>query len=59
MLPAEDFVPDQLCLVNTGDPLGALLASRLQDRQHKVICTASSADVRATISCLVNKIQKL
>ncbi|XP_075222102.1 phosphofurin acidic cluster sorting protein KrT95D isoform X2 [Lycorma delicatula] len=58
VLPSEDFVPDQLCLVNTGDPLGALLASRLQDRQHKVICTASSADVRATISCLVNKIQK-
>ncbi|XP_039283108.1 phosphofurin acidic cluster sorting protein 1 isoform X1 [Nilaparvata lugens] len=58
VLPAEDFVPDQLCLVNTGDPLGALLASRLQDRQLKVICTASTADVRATIASLVNKIQK-
>ncbi|RZF43084.1 hypothetical protein LSTR_LSTR001262 [Laodelphax striatellus] len=58
VLPADDFVPDQLYLVNTGDPLGALLASRLQDRQLKVICTACTADVRATIASLVNKIQK-
>ncbi|KAG8272916.1 Phosphofurin acidic cluster sorting protein 1 [Homalodisca vitripennis] len=59
VLPSEDCVPEQLTLVNTGDPLGALLAAKLQDRQHKVICTASSADIRATVSCLVNKIQKL
>lgn len=59
VLPSEDCVPDQLILVNTGDPLGALLAAKLTDRQHKVICTASSADVRATVSALVNKIQKL
>uniref|UniRef100_A0A1B6LIR5 Phosphofurin acidic cluster sorting protein 2 n=1 Tax=Graphocephala atropunctata TaxID=36148 RepID=A0A1B6LIR5_9HEMI len=58
VLPSEDCVPEQLTLVNTGDPLGALLAAKLQDRQHKVICTASSADIRATVSCLVNKIQK-
>lgn len=59
VLPSEDWVPEQLILVNTGDPLGALLAAKLQDRNHKVICTASSADIRATVTCLVNKIQKL
>uniref|UniRef100_A0A1B6E1T5 Phosphofurin acidic cluster sorting protein 2 n=1 Tax=Clastoptera arizonana TaxID=38151 RepID=A0A1B6E1T5_9HEMI len=59
VLPADDWVPDQLMLVNTGDPLGALLAAKLQEKQYKVICTASSADIRATVTCLVNKIQKL
>uniref|UniRef100_A0A1B6C0R2 Phosphofurin acidic cluster sorting protein 2 n=1 Tax=Clastoptera arizonana TaxID=38151 RepID=A0A1B6C0R2_9HEMI len=58
VLPADDWVPDQLMLVNTGDPLGALLAAKLQEKQYKVICTASSADIRATVTCLVNKIQK-
>ncbi|XP_054259637.1 phosphofurin acidic cluster sorting protein 2 [Macrosteles quadrilineatus] len=59
VLPSEDCVPEQLILVNTGDPLGALLAAKLTERQHKVICMASSADVRATVFALVNKIQKL
>ena len=36
-----------------------LLAQILENAQHKVICTCSAADVKATISYLVTKIQKL
>ena len=36
-----------------------LLAQAMQEPQHRIICTCSSADVKASISFVVNKIQKL
>ena len=41
-----------------GDRQGAHLAAKLADFGHRVICTAGQADVRATLTCLVAKIQK-
>ncbi|PSN31243.1 Phosphofurin acidic cluster sorting protein 2, partial [Blattella germanica] len=59
VLPVDDAsIPDHITLVNVGDPQGNLLASRLQERQQKVISTLGSADVRAAVTCLVSKIQK-
>ena len=60
ILPASDSdtLPDQLILANTCDRQGAHLAAKLADYGHRVICTAGQADVRATLTCLVAKIQK-
>lgn len=60
MLPTDDVsIPDHITLVNVGDPQGSLLATRLQERQQKVISTLGPADIRAAVTCLVSKIQKL
>ncbi|XP_071439474.1 phosphofurin acidic cluster sorting protein 2 [Hetaerina americana] len=56
--PADDWIPDHVALVSAADPAGALLAARLQERQLKVVSTVGGADVRATLTCLVGKIQK-
>ncbi|KAG8226470.1 hypothetical protein J437_LFUL008768, partial [Ladona fulva] len=56
--PADDWIPDHVALVSAADPAGALLAARLQERQLKVVSTVGGADVRATLTCLVTKIQK-
>ena len=59
VLPTDsDSLPDQLILANTCDRQGAHLAAKLADFGHRVICTAGQADVRATLTCLVAKIQK-
>uniref|UniRef100_A0A8D8Y9G8 Phosphofurin acidic cluster sorting protein 2 n=3 Tax=Cacopsylla melanoneura TaxID=428564 RepID=A0A8D8Y9G8_9HEMI len=60
LLPAtsDDWIPDQLSLVQVSEPLGNLLASRLTEQQEKVISVAINADVRTCITCLVNKIHK-
>ena len=59
ILPSDsDTLPDQLILANTCDRQGAHLAAKLADYGHRVICTAGQADVRATLTCLVAKIQK-
>ncbi|GLH16283.1 Phosphofurin acidic cluster sorting protein 2 [Gryllus bimaculatus] len=64
VLPPDDpGLPDHVTLVSGADPAGGLLAARLQDRgaatgQHKVVSTLGPADVRATVTCLVAKIQK-
>ena len=59
ILPSDsDTLPDQLILANTCDRQGAHLAAKLVDYGHRVICTAGQADVRATLTCLVAKIQK-
>ncbi|XP_069681566.1 phosphofurin acidic cluster sorting protein 2 isoform X2 [Periplaneta americana] len=59
VLPADDSsIPDHITLVNVGDPQGSLLATRLQERQQKVISTLGPADIRAAVTCLVSKIQK-
>ncbi|XP_033324293.1 phosphofurin acidic cluster sorting protein KrT95D isoform X1 [Megalopta genalis] len=54
----DDSLPDAVSLVSLSDPGGALLAARLQERNHRVLTTASPADIRATFTCLVTRIQK-
>ena len=59
ILPSDsDTLPDQLIMANTCDRQGAHLAAKLADSGHRIICTAGQADVRATLTCLVAKIQK-
>ncbi|XP_029170952.1 phosphofurin acidic cluster sorting protein 2 isoform X3 [Nylanderia fulva] len=54
----DDSLPEAVSLVSIADPGGAVLAARLQERNHKVLTTASPADIRATFTCLVARIQK-
>ncbi|XP_076235348.1 phosphofurin acidic cluster sorting protein KrT95D isoform X2 [Calliopsis andreniformis] len=54
----DDTLPDAVSLVSLADPGGAVLATRLQERNHRVLTTASPADIRATFTCLVTRIQK-
>ncbi|XP_012231244.1 phosphofurin acidic cluster sorting protein 2 isoform X3 [Linepithema humile] len=54
----DDSLPEAVSLVSIADPGGAVLAARLQERNHKVLTTASPADIRATFTCLVTRIQK-
>merc|ERR1719158_1302778 len=49
---------NKVILANTGDPQASHLASKLSDTGAKVICTAGPADVRATLTCLVTRLQK-
>merc|ERR1719445_1002522 len=58
VLPSDDSLPDQIILANTGDPQASHLASKLSETVSKVICTAGPADVRATLTCLVTRLQK-
>lgn len=59
ILPADDMPPDHLILVNVSEIGGSSIASRLADWQHKVVGTAGMGDVRAAVSCILGKIQKL
>ncbi|XP_012262160.2 phosphofurin acidic cluster sorting protein 2 isoform X3 [Athalia rosae] len=54
----DDSLPEAVSLVSLGDPGGAVLAARLQERNHRVLTTASPADIRTTFTCLVARIQK-
>ncbi|XP_041353401.1 phosphofurin acidic cluster sorting protein 2-like isoform X1 [Gigantopelta aegis] len=54
----DDRLPDNVFLVNTAEWQGQVLVQKLQDKQWKIICTCSDADVKASISFFVNKIQK-
>ncbi|XP_077281116.1 phosphofurin acidic cluster sorting protein KrT95D isoform X3 [Temnothorax americanus] len=54
----DDSLPEAVSLVSIADPGGAVLAAKLQERNHKVLTTASPADIRATFTCLVTRIQK-
>merc|ERR1719445_2581529 len=58
VLPSDDSLPDQIILANTGDPQASHVASKLSETVAKVICTAGPADVRATLTCLVTRLQK-
>ena len=58
MLP-DDSLPEAVSLISIADPGGAVFAAKLQERNHKVLTTASPADIRATFTCLVTRIQKL
>ncbi|XP_060570991.1 phosphofurin acidic cluster sorting protein 2-like isoform X7 [Ruditapes philippinarum] len=55
---SDDKLPDSLLLVNTAEWQGQLLVQKLQEKQLRMICTCSDADVRATVNFLVSKIQK-
>ncbi|XP_018399581.1 PREDICTED: phosphofurin acidic cluster sorting protein 2 isoform X2 [Cyphomyrmex costatus] len=54
----DDSLPEAVSLISITDPGGAVLAAKLQERNHKVLTTASPADIRATFTCLVTRIQK-
>ncbi|CAG0912965.1 unnamed protein product [Notodromas monacha] len=56
----DDSLPSSLLIVSTMDPQGALVASLLNASSalRPAICTAGHADVRATVNCLVNRIQR-
>ncbi|XP_031785463.1 phosphofurin acidic cluster sorting protein 2 isoform X2 [Nasonia vitripennis] len=54
----DDSLPESVALVSLSDPGGAVLAARLQERNLRVLTTASPADVRATFTCLIARIQK-
>ncbi|KAK6183490.1 hypothetical protein SNE40_010963 [Patella caerulea] len=54
----DDKVPESLILVNTAEWQGQLLVQKLQEKQMRLICTCSNADVKAAITFLVAKIQK-
>ncbi|XP_050446133.1 phosphofurin acidic cluster sorting protein 2 isoform X3 [Cataglyphis hispanica] len=54
----DDSLPEAVSLISIADPGGAVLAARLQERNHKVLTTVSPADIRATFTCLVTRIQK-
>ncbi|XP_026670571.1 phosphofurin acidic cluster sorting protein 2 isoform X4 [Ceratina calcarata] len=54
----DDSLPDAVSLVSLADPGAAVLATRLQERNQRVLTTASPADIRATFTCLVTRIQK-
>ena len=58
-MPADDALPDHVIMVSGADLQGCNLAGRLAERQQRAVCTGGVADVRATIACLVSKIQKL
>ena len=52
-------LPDQIILANTCDRQAAHVATKLEERGgHRVVCTAGPADVRATLTCLVAKLQR-
>ncbi|KAL3873157.1 hypothetical protein ACJMK2_036310 [Sinanodonta woodiana] len=54
----DDRLPVHVFLVNTAEWQGQLLTQKLQEKQFKLICTCSDADVKASVSALVTKIQK-
>lgn len=58
-MPPDDALPDHVIMVSGSDLQGCNLAGRLVERQQRAVCTGGAADVRATIACLVSKIQKL
>ncbi|CAB3384171.1 Hypothetical predicted protein [Cloeon dipterum] len=56
LMPADEAIlPDHVILVPEG---AANLAARLVERQQRVLSVAGTADVRATMTCLVSKLQK-
>lgn len=58
IFPSDETIPEHFLLVSVLDGIGLCLARLLQERQQCVVATASFADLRASLVCLVNKIQK-
>ncbi|XP_064603928.1 phosphofurin acidic cluster sorting protein 2-like isoform X3 [Liolophura sinensis] len=54
----DDKLPESVILVNNQDYHGQILVQRMQEKPINFVCTCSSADVKAALCCLVNKIQK-
>lgn len=59
VLGSDESLPDHLLIISANDPQGSLLANRLQETQLKVLPVLSTAEIRLTLTYLVNKIQKL
>ncbi|CAL1533732.1 unnamed protein product [Lymnaea stagnalis] len=55
---ADDHLPESIFMVNTSEWQGQMLVQKIQDRQLRLICTVTEADVKAAICFLVTKIQK-
>ncbi|XP_015912437.1 phosphofurin acidic cluster sorting protein 1 [Parasteatoda tepidariorum] len=58
IFPTDDSIPDHVIVVNAIDVVGNCLAVQLIDRNENVITILSNSDLRASFSCLMNKIQK-
>ncbi|KAK6638739.1 hypothetical protein RUM43_007007 [Polyplax serrata] len=58
VLGSDESLPDHLLIISANDPQGSLLANRLQETQLKVLPVLSTAEIRLTLTYLVNKIQK-
>lgn len=60
VLPNDvDTLPETVLLANTSDHYGARLAEKLSDSGgFKVVCATNPAEVKASLTCLVAKIQK-
>ncbi|XP_055929352.1 phosphofurin acidic cluster sorting protein 1-like [Argiope bruennichi] len=58
IFPSDDSIPDHVIVVNAIDVVGNCLAVQLLDRDENVITILSNSDLRASFSCLMNKIQK-
>ncbi|XP_064621588.1 phosphofurin acidic cluster sorting protein 2-like isoform X2 [Lineus longissimus] len=58
VLGTDEYLPECFILVNTSDGPGQALALKLQEAHYKVICTCSKADVKASVSHFVSKLQK-
>ncbi|XP_063977690.1 phosphofurin acidic cluster sorting protein 2 isoform X1 [Diachasmimorpha longicaudata] len=54
----DDCLPESIAIVSLADAGGAVLAARLQERHIRVLTSASPADIRATFTCLMARIQK-
>uniref|UniRef100_A0A8C4R1M6 Phosphofurin acidic cluster sorting protein 1/2 C-terminal domain-containing protein n=1 Tax=Eptatretus burgeri TaxID=7764 RepID=A0A8C4R1M6_EPTBU len=57
-LGPEDELPEKLILVSTIGWQGQLLALRLEQQSHPVVCTPSPADLQAAFACLITRIQR-
>ncbi|XP_054722082.1 phosphofurin acidic cluster sorting protein 1-like [Uloborus diversus] len=58
IFPSDDSIPDHVLVINAIDVVGNCLAVQLLDREENVITILSNSDLRASFSCLMNKIQK-
>lgn len=58
IFPTDDSIPDHIIIINAIDIIGNCLALQLLDRDENVITVLSNSDLRASFSCLMNKIQK-
>ncbi|CAH1792896.1 unnamed protein product [Owenia fusiformis] len=58
VLAPYEYLPDTVILVNSNELHGQLLSQKLEEKQHKIICTCSDADVKATVNTIVTRIQK-
>lgn len=58
IFPSDDTIPAHVILVSAIDIVGNCISCQLSDREENVITVLSNSDLRASFSCLINKIQK-